>query len=430
MSRTIKEAWTDYERYYAKGFAVVAKKDLPVYKQLTGSFVVATIKKGTQVTTKPVTGGYQSRVEVKEGWVNITALGKPGKNKIKMPSLKPQDFDIAFNTKQDFKKYYKDVIGAIMKRDGLPKPLEEYLVQLIKFCYEHKDKPELMEAFNTLKETEYIDAVSNIANDFSEIMAPLCVLERGAERLNKLGYRGLNKNNAQIYIPYQGNYPLLDFMIYDDKDVEYKFSVKRAGKTTNTVKPQDIIDLLNAKSNTKFVKEYKTTIPYQILKDLAEGSASLGPFKAFKTLVKGFPDRTVSTSILQIIDKMIPDGKVPDVELYQEQWTEIMGIYYNMGIEYWGNAPHSSGNVGIASLTCQMALEKVTKNQKLFNYRDIVEKFVMQEICFYKFDIKKGMPEFYLENHLYNRIKQSDTFYLRVKSSIGRPYRDKVGVQA
>ena len=45
MSRTIKEAWTDYERYYAKGFAVVAKKDLPVYKQLTGSFVVATIKK-------------------------------------------------------------------------------------------------------------------------------------------------------------------------------------------------------------------------------------------------------------------------------------------------------------------------------------------------------------------------------------------------
>ena len=45
MSRTIKEAWTDYERYYAKGFAVVAKKDLPVYKQLTGRFVVATIKK-------------------------------------------------------------------------------------------------------------------------------------------------------------------------------------------------------------------------------------------------------------------------------------------------------------------------------------------------------------------------------------------------
>ena len=108
MSRTIKEAWTDYERYYAKGFAVVAKKDLPVYKQLTGSFVVATIKKGTQVTTKPVTGGYQSRVEVKEGWVNITALGKPGKNKVKMPSLKPQDFDIKFNEKQDFKKYYKD----------------------------------------------------------------------------------------------------------------------------------------------------------------------------------------------------------------------------------------------------------------------------------------------------------------------------------
>lgn len=45
MSRTIKEAWTDYERYYAKGFAVVAKKDLPVYKQLTGNYVISTIKK-------------------------------------------------------------------------------------------------------------------------------------------------------------------------------------------------------------------------------------------------------------------------------------------------------------------------------------------------------------------------------------------------
>lgn len=53
----------------------------------------------------------------------------------------------------------------------------------------------------------------------------------------------------------------------------------------------------------------------------------------------------------------------------------------------------------------------------------------MREVVYYKFRTVRGLPEFYMENHLRNRLDPSDNFYLRVKSSIGNPYRDTIGVQ-
>ena len=126
---------------------------------------------------------------------------------------------------------------------------------------------------------------------------------------------------------------------------------------------------------------------------------------------------------------MIPDNVVPDVLVYQPQWTKVMSVYYNEGIDYWEQPDFTDGPFGVVSLTCQTALEKMTKGEKLWNYRDIIVDVVMNQVSFYKFKLNKGDPEFFMSNNLYNDIPKNAQFYLRNKSSKSRPYRETVGVQ-
>lgn len=444
MARTIKEAWNDYKRHYHSGFEVNAKKDIPVYDGETSKNKVATIAKGTPVHVKPLKGNdYVARIEViyntdKHGWISTPMLGKPGATatgkKKKSCPLKPQDFDGIAGVKLGFSAYYKKVKEAIMKRNDLPMVLKTYLIELTDYCMHHgpAEKKELVDAYNELTQSEYIDCMNDIEKDFSEITAPLCVLERGSNELEKLGFPDLNKNNASVYIPVEGNYALVDFMLYDDQDRQYQFSVKKISKTTNVVKPQDILDLLNKSPNAKWVKAYKKTFPYKLLTVLAENSVKKGSFLALKLCAEN-PDtrKELPAKVVQGIDKMVKDGEPDetDVELAHPLWWELAGEYYNDAIDYWSEPKHSSGIVGIASLICQMMLRKLSAEKKLITFRDVIEEFVMREVVYYKFAAPNGIPQFYMENHLKNNLKPTDNYYLREKSSIGNPYRDKVGVQ-
>ena len=103
--------------------------------------------------------------------------------------------------------------------------------------------------------------------------------------------------------------------------------------------------------------------------------------------------------------------------------------YYNEGIDYWNDDTFTDGKLGVVSLTCQTALEKMTKGEKLWNYRDIIVDVVMKQVSFYKFKLNKGDPQFFMSNDLYNKIPNNAQFYLRNKSSKSRPYRETVGVQ-
>ena len=444
MARSIKEAWADYKRHYSAGFEVNAKADIAVYEAFKGRRKVATIKKGSPVHVKPLTGeNYVARIEVtydgnKNGWITTTALGKPGATptgrKKKSCPMKPQDFDGIAGVKLGFNAYYQKVLAAIQKRDDMPMVLKNYLTELTEYCMHHgpAERRELTEAYTELTKTEYITCMNDIEKDFSEITAPLCVLERGSSELVKLGFPELNKMTGSVFIPTAGNYALVDFMLYDQDDREYQFSVKKQGKTTNVVKPQDIINLLDESANTKWVKAYKRTFEFKLLKVLADNGTRVGPFKALALCAGESTIRShLPADVLNNIPKMIKDGdpSETDVEVAHELWWKLAEVYYNEAIDYWTEPRHSSGIVGIASLICQIMLRKLSVDKKLITFRNIIEEFVMREVVYYKFAAPGGIPNFYMENHLKNNLKPGDEYYLREKSTIGNPYRDKVGVQ-
>ena len=444
MARSIKEAWADYKRHYSAGFEVNAKADIAVYEAFKGRRKVATIKKGSPVHVKPLTGeNYVARIEVtydgdKNGWITTTALGKPGATptgrKKKSCPMKPQDFDGIAGVKLGFNAYYRKVLSSIQKRDDMPMVLKNYLTELTEYCMHHgpAERRELTEAYAELTKSEYITCMKDIEKDFSEITAPLCVLERGSSELVKLGFPELNKTTGSVFIPTEGNYALVDFMLYDQDDREYQFSVKKISKTTNVVKPQDIIDLLDKSANAKWVKEYKRTFEFKLLKVLGDNGVRVGSFKALELCAGESKIRShLPADVLNNIPKMIKDGdpSETDIELAHDLWWILAEVYYNDAIDYWTAPKHSSGIVGIASLICQIMLRKLSADKKLISFRDVVEEFVMREVVYYKFAAPGGIPNFYMENHLKNNLKPNDDYYLREKSSIGNPYRDKVGVQ-
>ena len=123
----------------------------------------------------------------------------------------------------------------------------------------------------------------------------MCI-ERGAADLDKLGYGRLNKKNAQVFLPAAGNEPLIDFVIFDEENTSYPFSVKKISKTTNVVKPQDIISLINKKqidgNKDDWVEKYKKTVEFKILEVLAENKVRDGSFLALELIAKDLKLKT------------------------------------------------------------------------------------------------------------------------------------------
>ena len=438
MSSKLKDVWARESRFYTQGFECefTRKGPLAVYGNKTRQGQpVAKIVAGTKVKVYPIKGSSMPaviEVEVNnkgdmkwtKGWISLGGFGVKMSVRLKAGfSMKPQDFDMPLDKAVGFNEYVEKVKGAIRARKGIPDFLKDYMVQLVEYCANHDNHNELKESYEKLMASDYSNSIDSLEKDFSEIMAPLCVIERGQRELHEMGYTGITRQSVKVYVPKKGNEPLLDFKLVG-KDIEYPFSVKKASGVTNTIKPKHIMALFNAKTT----KKHKDSIEYEVLKILAEHpkpNIINGPFYGFKHLYNKFGGRL--GIVLKEIDKMIPDNGVPVVEEYQEEWTKVINRYYNTGMQYWDDGKFKNGNHGLCSLTCQMALEKISK--EFLDYKKIMIDVVMSQVNFYKFSLNKGNPKFFMENDLYNKVKPDQKFYLRNKSDKSRPDRESVGVQ-
>jgi hypothetical protein len=101
--------------------------------------------------------------------------------------------------------------------------------------------------------------LNSIQKDFGEIVGALHIIhDRTLFPTLKI------TSGSKIFFPRRGNEPLMDYKIDD-----YKFSAK-AGKTTNTIKPSDVLMLVN--NNTEIYKKVKDRTEYKVLEFLDKGS--------------------------------------------------------------------------------------------------------------------------------------------------------------
>ena len=177
-----------------------------------------------------------------------------------------------------YKSYYSLLINSINTTDKLDDSQKEVLIALTEDAAGSTtaSKSKVKKVMKSLGQTL---SLSTINNDFGEVLGPLAVM---TQRLLPIDSR-----SAIVRIPGRSNEPLLDYKI-TDKNREYKISAK-SGNTTNTLKPSDVVSLIedNNLTNKNFLyKKWKNTPQYALLKILDSGSTKQGPIDAGMWLKK------------------------------------------------------------------------------------------------------------------------------------------------
>lgn len=215
--------------------------------------------------------------------VSFDALAKPGVKASGSISLKPQSFNVK-DKKYTLSEYKRIVKEAIDEHQKLSGELKTFLSILFDY-YSNTgvSDSKVTQLFNKLKNNL---PINDISKDFGEVLGPVAISLKGVLRS-----KGFNiPSSAQVFLPERPNEPLMDYAFYVGNRT-YIMSAK-SGTTTNVVKPNDIISLINR--DPKKVRKWQNTSQYQILSILAGNNILTGPIRVIGYL---FPNLIGSKAI-------------------------------------------------------------------------------------------------------------------------------------
>ena len=338
--------------------------------------------------------------------------------------LKPNEFDGVTDKRLKLPKYKQALLDAIRKRKDLDPQLIQYLTLLTKYADgERIGIPEMKKyAANSRKFHNEID------KDFSELLAPIIILNMSKADLKNLGLDNLNKRSSEIFLPQAGNYPLVDFIIYVDRTIDIGFSVKKNSGATNVIKPGDIVNTLKP---AKY-KKLRERVEYIVLQILNDNPAKSGPTTAFAYLLnQGIPMLKPKSAAAKIFKAA--GGNVTEADIAKDPtawWSlmeEIGSKYYSEGMssvkQTWKERKYHS----VLSILSEYAIAKISKNEKKLVYTDYINA-VKTSVNYFKFALNSnGTFDSVIENSF--NVKVDKDYFLRAKNRLKRPYSDKLGVQ-
>jgi hypothetical protein len=230
-------------------------------------------------------------------------------------SLKPKDMIIT-NKIVSVNELTKQLNANISKNSK--DPVQAYLELLV----DHFNKPttqskEEIKKHYVANKTEINGHMSTIKNDFGEILGGIATVNQ--ELLKKFYPTVSFKTKGTLEYPTAANEPLKDYSVYVDKQ-EYIISAKIAGATSNTVKPQDIVALIEKSRalTAKRKKEIQSTLEYSILKILQDENILRGPGAALSYFKDNAP-----ASLKTRMEKHIIVSAIPSVAVFQIEFASI-----------------------------------------------------------------------------------------------------------
>lgn len=275
MASTGAAAWAKY--YQGKGdLPTTIKRAGNAYDE-DGKATSVILAEGTPVLVLSMKA-YDSKphIRVKIGGTARTVrfkfddLVKPGNKASASTSLKPQAFGVVGPAFQ-LQAYKAKLLDTIESRTDLDGPLKSYLRLLVEYWSGTAAAgAKIKKLYPTVKD---IIPINDINKDFGEVLGPLACIKH-----NILAGTGhVVTATSSIYIPVRPNEPLMDYKVGN-----VVISAK-SGTTTNTVKPADLLGLLQ--KHLPLVAKWNRSREYQVLKLLVDNPALHGPVAAAKTLM-------------------------------------------------------------------------------------------------------------------------------------------------
>lgn len=185
--------------------------------------------------------------------------------------LKPQFFTGITDSDISFSSYYSTLITSIQDSKKLDNQQKSLLVDLVDYHTSFSSQA-LAKWKKSFKASGSCIPVNTINTDFGEILGPMAIINKQL--------LPIDGKKAKVFLPYAGNYPLLDYIIKTDKK-QYNISAK-SGDSTNTLKPSDVKKLIDDSAVLK--KKYTNTPQYNVIKILSENTWKQGPIEALMYL--------------------------------------------------------------------------------------------------------------------------------------------------
>lgn len=322
--------------------------------------------------SKYIDDGRSGYVETKVNSKTIKIFSKPEKTASGIV-LKPSFFDGITDVQIPLSEYAEKVKNGITSNEKLDGQQKQLLLALLKYhvTFSPADLSALKKTFASLKQTLPLNTINN---DFGEVLGPLAILKK------KL--LPINARTCSVFLPSRSNEPLLDYKIYDrEKNTEYKISAK-SGDTTNTLKPGDVLMLID--ESDKMKRKHQSTDQYKVLKLLKENSWKEGPILALKYLK----------------DKNYSEAK----------WLK--------NTNYTEPARQQSEN----------SLVKISKDS--LDFTNIYTDATNAKVYYVKFALdQSGVPDWDILLNEEDRPKVKKRIEFRSKNFVGRPNGDKLGFQ-
>jgi len=342
-----------------------------------------------------------------------------------MAKLKPQDFTGLAGKDILVSALPEQIIAAIRKRKDLSMDLSAYLVKLTQYCAAPNDaiKKDLKKLYAKIPAQDK----AAIKKDFSELLAAIIVKNSAKALRDKLKLTFTSQ--SKLFIPTAGNFPLVDFMVKSANNVD-NYSVKIMGKTTNTVKAQDVLATVSDQLKRKRSKETK------ILKCIAENDAKLGPILALESVIDEMSG-VKSGKMRSKFAELVRNKSINNDELAKspEDWwaffEPVIDNYYAKGKQTLAKAWKRGYHYDALTVLAQYAVADHTKDM---NWSDFVDE-IQTKVNYFKFDLSNdGTYLSEVVNGLSER-KPNQKFRLRAKSRIkesapsSRSGQDKLGIQ-
>lgn len=399
MASTGKTAWVKY--YQGKGdIETVMKKDSQAFDaqyKPTGK----SVKKGEEVTviaTKEFDPKTLVRLKnnslVRVTFDNIT---KPNKKSLNFISLKPQAFGIK-DKQYTLPEYMRLLKDSLESRSDLTPKLRLYLQELIDNCYGKANLADLKKTFSTDL------PVNDINKDFGEVIGPITIIKKQLLKDKKIKI----STSAKIFVPSRPNEPLMDYSVIEG-NYTYVISAK-SGKTTNLVKPGDILSLIN--KSDKMKKKWQNTIQYKVFDVLNNESIVMGPLAAVSYM---YP-KLITPKAIESTKEMLSKG-------YNDFHYDVSGLSgFISQNEYLKTKKKPTLNE--IMYECEKVIQYDSKNK--LDFTDIFKDAIYNQVIYVKFELtSSGMPEW---KAIVSDDLKSQSIFLRSKNGYTRK-SDRMGVQ-
>jgi hypothetical protein len=333
-------------------------------------------------------------------------------------------------------------------------PIKTYLNLIVEYYESPKNKKieEDIKKHYSLHKKDINSKMSEIKNDFGEILGGIASVN--LELLKKF-YKNVPFNKGLLEYPRAANEPLKDYSIHVD-DREYTISAKVSGTTSNTVKPQDIISLIEKSKviRPERKKELQSSLEYNILKILQEENTVRGPAAALS-----YFKENASTDLKNKMNRYLTVNLIPSTNQFE---SEFKNISSNINVSKKTSNPYDGKAYANIIKSQQFKSYSATHNvDKIVNWADLVLFFeyviqkssqsqpkaldfgelfldaIASQIHYVKLTIdSSGIPIFEayatVQPQNISNFKASD-IYIRSKSSKYKDGRyrlkDKIGIQ-